>query len=153
MKINNNYDKLLKSIVSANNNIEIVKKINYCSNYIEFKQYIKENVKKSVFLAQILPLVLFLLISLISFSVVILSQYSLKFTVINNNINLRISILCFGFVFLIFAIGLFIQRWILKTKVIYIYKGYNKGYYNITNEKYNVIMEEIDKNINIDEIE
>ena len=74
MKNKKEYDIILLSIIKNKNRVidSISDKI--IPNKTEFKEYFLSNIKKSSFLAQILPCILFLIISLISFSVIVLSQ-------------------------------------------------------------------------------
>jgi len=135
------YDLLIYSILKSKNNINNTISNKIIQNKDQFKSYLLHNIKKSSFLAQILPSILFLIISLISFSVVFLSLKNQKFWVYLNNENLMAPIIMFGIIFLILGLILLLQRIIFKIKVINIQYIYKSGYYNISYKKINQILE------------
>lgn len=137
LKIN---EILLKKLLKAKNEEEITKIITNNPNILNFKQYFKTNLKKSLFFARILPLVLFLMISLISFSLLVLSQNNgnLKTLIYDN--QLQYSIFIFASILLILSICLFMQIVFMKTRVVFISNGYGKGYCNIKKEKCLIII-------------
>lgn len=141
MKNKKEYDLILFSIIRNPNKVidDISDKI--LPDKKEFEEYFLNNVKKSSFLAQILPSILFLMISLISFSVVILSRNKPNFEVLLKNENLIIPILGFGVVFLILGLILLIQVTIFKIKVINIQYVRRKGFYNVNYKKFKEIIE------------
>lgn len=138
--IDKTFDLLLKKLIFSDySNAKII--INDKNiNIEEFSQYFLKNSQKSSKFGQILPSVVFLIISLISFSLVILNSKLAKFWVLLENNNIKIAIILNGTLFLILALVLLIQKYILKTKVLYIYTGYNSGYRNISKKKYNEIV-------------
>lgn len=140
MENSKQYNILLYNVVKCQNIDNIIKSIKNIENKDEFKTYLSNNIKKSSFLAQILPLFLFLLISLISLSVVILKQNKPNFWGDIITDDLIVPILGFGLVFLILGILLIIQSLIFKTKVIYLDNVYRKGFYNLSNNKYKKII-------------
>lgn len=134
------YDLLLKKLLFLD-----IKKVKIDFNYYnininDFKKMFIENIKKSSKLAQILPCVIFLLISLLSFSVAYFSLKLTKYWGELSNPNLKIGIILFGIVFLLFSLGLFIKRYILNIKSVYINSGYYKGFKNISKKKYEDII-------------
>ena len=140
MKNNKEYDNLIYNMIKSKNfKNNVINTYNYEKKQ-EFKDYFLNVVKKSSFLGQILPLILFLIISLVSFSLIILNEINPNFTFIQNDNNLIISILLFGTFFFIIAIILLIQNLILKTKTIKLNCNYRKGYHNISRKKYCEIM-------------
>lgn len=140
MKINKEYDNLIYNLLKSKNlKNSVINTYNFDKKQ-ELKDYFLNNIKKSSFLAQILPSILFLIISLVSFSLIILNEINPNFTFIQNDNNLIISILLFGVFFLIIAIILLIQSLIFKTKVVKLNCNYRKGYHNISRKKYCEIM-------------
>ena len=140
MKNNKEYDIIIYRALKYKNQEIYKNNLKNISKKEEFKDYFLNNVKKSSFLVQILPLFLFSTISLISFHVVILNQNNQKFTMFLKNENLLLPIYLYGLVFLIISLILIVQRLIFKTKVVSIYSGNKKGFYNISNTKYNEII-------------
>lgn len=141
MKNNKEYDIIVYRALKYKNNETYKINLKNLLNKQDFRKYFLNNVKKSSFLAQILPLILFLVISLISFSALILNRNNPKFQGFIKNDNLIIAICCFGVLFLIISLLLFFQRVIFKTKVINIDNGSNVGFYNISQNKYEEILE------------
>ena len=121
MKNKKEYDLILFSIIKDKQRVidNISDKI--IANKQEFKEYFLKNIKKSSFLAQILPSILFLIISLISFSVIVLSQNMPNLRGWLENENLIIPIIGFGTVLLLLSLRLrelrlilrFVQKWVL----------------------------------------
>lgn len=151
-KINKTYDLLLKKLTFNNlNSADSYIDVNNI-NIEDFIKYFLLNSTKSSKFGQILPSVVFLIISLISFSVAFLNSKLAKFWALFENNNIKISIIMFGIVFLILGLVLLAQKYIFKIKVIYIYTGYSKGYKNISNKKYNEIMLYLVNKIKKDEV-
>lgn len=149
MKINKEDIKtnelLLKKLIKAKNEEEITNIIKNYQNKSQFKQYFETNIKKSLFFARILPLVLFLIISLVSFSLLILSQNNENLKVLIYDNQLQYSISIFASILLILGICLFIQIVFMKTRVVFISKGYSKGYSNIKKDKCLIIINNLKK--------
>ena len=133
-------DSLVKRLINSNLKELNIDYIKNSINLEDFKNYFLLNCKKSSKNGQILPSFLFLLISLVSFSVYVLSPKLVKFWGELSDDNLKIGILLFGIVFLILGVVLLIQKFIFKVKTIFIYTGYNRGYRNISNEKYKEVI-------------
>ena len=138
------YDSLIKRMINSDINTINLENISGKIDVIDFKKYLLLNCIKSSKKAQILPAVLFLIISLVSFSVVYLSPNLVKFWGELDNENLKTAIVLFGIIFIILSIVLFVQKYIFKTKIIFIYTGYSKGYRNISNKKYKEIVNYFD---------
>ena len=145
MKNKKEYDLILFSIIKSKKRIIDTISDKIIPNKEEFKDYFLNNIKKSSFLAQILPSVLFLVISLISFSVVVLSRNMTNLEAWLNEEMLLIPILGFGVVFLILGLILLFQKLIFKTKVINIQYIHKKGFYNVSLNKYKEIIELIER--------
>lgn len=139
MKISNEELKvnevMLKKLLKAKNEEEIIQITLNCLNKSQFKHYFQNNLKKSLFFARILPSILFLIISLISFSLLILSRNNANLKVIIYSNQLQYSIFWFATTLLILSILLFIQIVFMKTRVVFINTGYGKGYSNIKKDK------------------
>ena len=142
--IQKKYDSLVRRLLNSDLKELNIDYLKNSINLIEFKNYFLLNCKKSSKKGQILPSFLFLLISLVSFSVFFLSPKLVKFWGDVSNDNLKIGILLFGIVFMILGITLLIQKYIFKVKTVFIYTGYNRGYRNINNKKYIEIIEYLD---------
>lgn len=136
---------LLKKLLKAKNEEEITKIISNNTNIGNFTQYFEINIKKSLFFARILPMVLFLIISLVSFSLLILSQNNENLKTLIYDNQLQYSIFIFASILLILSICLFIQIVFMKTRVIFISNGYGKGYCNIKKEKCLIIINNLKK--------
>lgn len=145
--IQKKYDSLVRRLLNSDLKELNIDYLKNSINLIEFKNYFLLNCKKSSKNGQILPSFLFLLISLVSFSVFFLSPKLVKFWGDVSNDNLKIGILLFGIVFMILGITLLIQKYIFKVKTVFIYTGYNRGYRNINNKKYMEIIEYLDTSI------
>ena len=145
--IQKKYDSLVRRLLNSDLKELNIDYLKNSINLIEFKNYFLLNCKKSSKNGQILPSFLFLLISLVSFSVFFLSPKLVKFWGDVSNDNLKIGILLFGIVFMILGITLLIQKYIFKVKTVFIYTGYNRGYRNINNKKYREIIEYLDTSI------
>lgn len=145
--IQKKYDSLVRRLLNSDLKELNIDYLKNSINLIEFKNYFLLNCKKSSKNGQILPSFLFLLISLVSFSVFFLSPKLVKFWGDVSNDNLKIGILLFGIVFMILGITLLIQKYIFKVKTVFIYTGYNRGYRNINNKKYIEIIEYLDTSI------
>lgn len=145
--IQKKYDSLVRRLLNSDLKELNIHYLKNSINLIEFKNYFLLNCKKSSKNGQILPSFLFLLISLVSFSVIILSPKLVKFWGDVSNDNLKIGILLFGILFMILGITLLIQKYIFKVKTVFIYTGYNRGYRNINNKKYIEIIEYLDTSI------
>lgn len=145
--IQKKYDSLVRRLLNSDLKELNIDYLKNSINLIEFKNYFLLNCKKSSKNGQILPSFLFLLISLVSFSVIFLSPKLVKFWGDVSNDNLKIGILLFGIVFMILGITLLIQKYIFKVKTVFIYTGYNRGYRNINNKKYIEIIEYLDTSI------
>lgn len=134
------YDVLINNYLNSKDDTKYINPNRYNINKEDFINYLKSNIKKSTFLAQILPSFLFLIISLVSFSLKILSQEIENLGFIGNDKGLMFSIMFFGSIFLFLFICLIIQRFIFKIKVVRITQGYKKGYRNISRKKYDSII-------------
>ena len=145
--IQKKYDSLVRRLLNSDLKELNIDYLKNSINLIEFKNYFLLNCKKSSKNGQILPSFLFLLISLVSFSVFFLSPKLVKVWGDVSNDNLKIGILLFGIVFMILGITLLIQKYIFKVKTVFIYTGYNRGYRNINNKKYIEIIEYLDTSI------
>ena len=145
MKNKKEYDIILLSIIKNKNRVidSISDKI--IPNKTEFKEYFLCNTKKSSFLAQILPCILFLIISLISFSVIVLSQNKPNLEGYLTNENLIVPIFGFGIVFLILGLILLFQIVILRIKIINLQYVTKNGFYNVNPNKYKEILELIER--------
>lgn len=137
----NQMDQFLRHLLKSNDNQKqsLFNKSNIDKSC--FKQYFIKGVKKWSFLAQILPSVLFLIISLVSFSVAKIFQESQNFGFIENFDNFLFCITIFGFLFLFLGSFLLVQRFVFKTRTILIKNGFQKGYRNISKKTYNLIVE------------
>lgn len=135
------YDLLIYSIIKSKNNTNNAISNKFIQNKDDFRKYFSNNIKKSTFLAQILPSILFLVISLISFSLVVLNSKETKFGFWLYESNLIIPTIAFSVVFFVLGIILIIQNVVFKTKVINIQYIYRSGYYNISYNKIKEIME------------
>lgn len=129
------YDVLINNYLNSKDEKKYISPIKYNINKEEFINYLKLNIKKSTFLAQILPLFLFLIISLVSFSLVILSQNIENLGLIGNDESLKFCIMFFESIFFILFVCILIQRVFFKIRVIRITQGYRKGYRNISYKK------------------
>lgn len=145
MKNKKQYDLIIYSIIKSENNINNTISDNIIPNKQEFKDYFLSNIKKSSFLACILPSILFLVISFISFSLIFCSSINQKFKAYLQIENLELPILLFGIVLLFLGLILLIQRVIFKIRCIKLDYIYKKGYHNISNKKYIEILELIDR--------
>ena len=136
MKNKKEYDIILLSIIKNKNRVidSISDKI--IPNKTEFKEYFLCNTKKSSFLAQILPSILFLIISLISFSVIVLSQNMPNLRGWLENENLIIPIIGFGTVLLLLSLILIVEIIIFKIKVLNLQFVRRNGFYNVSLNKY-----------------
>lgn len=135
------YDLLIYSIIKSKNNATNAISSKIIQNKDNFRKYFLNNIKKSTFLAQILPSILFLVISLISFSLVVLNSKETKFGFWLYESNLIIPTIAFSVVFFVLGILLIIQNVVFKTKVINIQYVYRSGYYNISSNDIKEIME------------
>jgi len=138
------YDSLVKRLINSNLDTLNLDYIKNSINFNDFKNYFLKNCKKSSKNGQILPAFLFLLISLVSFSVVISNSKFVKFWGELSDENLQTTILLFGVVMMFFSIALFIQKYILNVKTVFVYTGYGRGYRNINNKKFNQIINVLD---------
>lgn len=145
MKNKKEYDLILFSIIKDKQRVigNISDKI--IANKQEFKEYFFKNIKKSSFLAQILPSILFLIISLISFSVIILSQNMPNLRGWLENENLIIPIIGFGTVLLLLSLVLIVEIIIFKIKVLNLQFIRRNGFYNVSLNKYKEIIELIER--------
>lgn len=137
---------LLKKLLKTKNEQQIINILSNYPNLNQFKEYFQKNLKKSLFFARILPLVLFLITLLTSFSLLILSRNNENLKTIIYSNQLQYSILGLSCLLLILSICLFIQLVFMKTKVVYIHNGYNKGYCNIKKDKCLIIIKNIENN-------
>lgn len=145
MKNKKEYDLILFSIIKNKQRVidNISDKI--IANKQEFKEYFLKNIKKSSFLAQILPSILFLIISLISFSVIVLSQNMPNLRGWLENENLIIPIIGFGTVLLLLSLILIVEIIIFKIKVLNLQFIRRNGFYNVSLNKYKEIIELIER--------
>ena len=145
MKNKKEYDLILFSIIKDKQRVidNISDKI--IANKQEFKEYFFKNIKKSSFLAQILPSILFLIISLISFSVIVLSQNMPNLRGWLENENLIIPIIGFGTVLLLLSLILIVEIIIFKIKVLNLQFVRRNGFYNVSLNKYKEIIELIER--------
>lgn len=145
MKNKKEYDLILFSIIKDKQRVidNISDKI--IANKQEFKEYFFKNIKKSSFLAQILPSILFLIISLISFSVIVLSQNMPNLRGWLENENLIIPIIGFGTVLLLLSLILIVEIIIFKIKVLNLQFIRRNGFYNVSLNKYKEIIELIER--------
>ncbi len=119
------YEKLIYKIINKN--------INYINEEIDiyhFEKFLNNNIKKSKIISQLLPAILFLIITLICVIIIYVLDMEKK---------LIICVCMYGLFFFIMFVLLIIQIYIKKIKVIYISKGYRKGFKNISNEQFNDI--------------
>ncbi len=136
MKNNKEYDILLNQLIYTKRKINNINLNESSINKTNLKEYFINNVKKSSFLTQILPSILFLAISLISFSLIILKRKYPKFQAQWFTNDLIIPILMFSLFLIILGIILLVQKYILKIKVINLQFIYKKGYHNISQDKF-----------------
>ena len=146
--INNEYSKIVDYLVRNDNYHTLPRFSDEQLNYNEFKDFYLGNVKKSTFLANILPSILFLVISLVSFTLFFLKDTNANLGVMIKNNNLEVPILFFGGLFLFFGIVLVVRRFIFKIRVIKIENGYKRGYNQLSFKKYQKILEIIDETNN-----
>lgn len=140
------YNRILNNMVRYDNILSLPTSIKETDKYIEFKQFYLDNVKKSTFLASILPSIVFLIISLISFSLLFINDTNSNLGLELQNAGLRVSIIVFSGLFLILALILLFRRFILKIRVVSLKIGKKTGYRQLSNKKYQEILEIIDNN-------
>lgn len=134
------YQIILNNLINSKFSNKTIESIYSIDMKNEFLNYFQMNIKKSSFKAQILPSIAFFLVSLVSFSVEVLIKNNVNFGVKDNINNFRVCNLVFGAFFLLLGIMLLIQKFIFKIKVIYISNGRNKGYINLSYNKYKKIV-------------
>ena len=140
----NEYNRLLNNLVRNDNFTIFPNFIKDNLNYNEFKEFYLNNVKKSTFLASILPSILFLIISLVSFTLLFIKDTNGNLGLALNNPSLRVGILFYSSLFLVLAVILLVRRFVLKIRVIKTLSNKKYGYNQISNEKYLRILKMID---------
>lgn len=115
--------------------------------FIEIKHFFLKNAKKSLFLANFLPAILFFTFFLISFRLRKIIQENGNFGVNQELKNWNSIILLLGIVFLILSLSLLIQEFILHFKVVYRKKGRRYGYLLLNYQNYNAILSYLNEGI------
>lgn len=134
------YDILLYQLIYYKNRVNNIQLSKDTIKKDELREYFLKNVTKSTFLTQILPSILFLVISLISLSLVVLKRNNPKFQVQWFSDDLIIPILVFSVFWMILGVCLLTQNLIFKVKVINLQFIHKKGYHNISKNKYQEII-------------
>ena len=137
------YNKILDEIIKNQEKAKVLLSNNLKGEVTQFKHYFLKGVKIWSFLAQILPSILFLIISLVSFHLKLWIENSQNFGFIDNFDNFVISFKFFGFLFLFFGLLLLAQRYLFKIRTIFIKNGYKRGYRNLSKNDYNFILKMI----------
>lgn len=115
--------------------------------FIEIKHFFLENVKKSLFLANFLPAILFFSFFLISFRLRKIIEENGNFGVEQEIHNVNGIIWLLAIIFLVLSLCLLIQVFILNYKVVYRKKGQRYGYLVLSNQKYNQILSYLNEHI------
>lgn len=142
----NDYDLIMFKIIKNNNFLSNYKNNEKAINKSQFLARFNDNIKKGSFLGVIFPCVLFLLISLISFSLVVCSRDTENFGVVLENENVKIGLIFIGIFFLVLSCCLIVQNQILKIKCIKMKYRRKNRYININQKQVEKIISFIDKN-------
>ena len=140
------YEMILSKIIKNKYKLNKLEFERINVNVKEFKDYFLNNEKISRFLAVFLPCIIFLIISLVSFSLAILSQNTSNLGFASKVDDFWILFIFWGLFFLILSCVLFIQNQFLKIKVVKIKNGRQKGYHNISKKRHDEIMDFLIKN-------
>lgn len=116
-------------------------------NHSIIKNYFLLNVFESTFMANNLPSAIFLIISLISFSLPLINEHSRNFRLydFNNKVDSYFNFL--GIVLIIIATVMFVFSKVLKIRYFYSDKHNNSGYTLLKNKTFHLIIEKLDKMI------
>lgn len=142
----NEYDLILYKLIKNYNISNVAKNEDLLIKKDKFLNHFNNALKKGSFLAVFFPCVLFLIISLISFSLVVFSRDNQNMGVVFKNQNLRIGLIFISVFFFFLTVALVIQNKILKIRVIRIKYRKKNRYINLDEKTYKKITDFIDQN-------
>lgn len=142
----NDYDLIMYKIIKNNNFLLNYKNNKKPINKNQFLARFNDNIKKGSFLGVIFPCVLFLLISLISFSLVVFSRDTANFGFVLENENIKIGLIFIGIFFLVLSLCLIVENQILKIKCIKLKYSKKNRYININQKQVEKIIDFINEN-------